>query len=247
MRDLITLMIISSDNSATDLVLERIGGLKPLNDWLATSGFRSTAMGMTNLENFRLAYVLANPKYQQLTGEEVYALNTADPSFSDLTADRIQTIQSEAKAAEQAYERLSKAEQDTFDAEHFANVFYGHSTPREMGQLLEGIERCTLAARASCLAMKTILKEQQLNDRIPGLLDLRYAYEWPAEGASAVAHKTGDSPPQAAIDVGIVYAKTGPIVVSLFANDNHGDYGELKYWMASLSRMIVEYFDGPPR
>ena len=58
-----------------------------------------------------------------------------------------------------------------------------------------------------------------------------------------VAHKTGDFPPVLANDVGVVYAKSGPIVVSFFLNEIRGNYGEAEDHMGRVTMKIVEYFD----
>ena len=58
-----------------------------------------------------------------------------------------------------------------------------------------------------------------------------------------MAHKTGDFPPVLANDVGIVYATSGPIVVSFFLNAITEPYGEAEDRMGRLTRQIVEYFD----
>jgi hypothetical protein len=44
--------------------------------------------------------------------------------------------------------------------------------------------------------------------------------------------------------VGIVLARSGPIVVSFFANEIRGPYGEAEDQMGEITRLIVEYFDG---
>ena len=43
-RDLITEMVITSDNTATDLMVRKIGGVEALNEWLVASGFTHTRM-----------------------------------------------------------------------------------------------------------------------------------------------------------------------------------------------------------
>jgi len=58
-----------------------------------------------------------------------------------------------------------------------------------------------------------------------------------------VAHKTGDFGPVLANDVGIVYAKSGPIVVSFFLNAITEPYGEAEDRMGRVTQKIVEYFD----
>ena len=49
-RDLLTAMIVVSDNSATDLLLARIGGVAELNAWLAASGYPQTRMAQSVLD-----------------------------------------------------------------------------------------------------------------------------------------------------------------------------------------------------
>ena len=83
--------------------------------------------------------------------------------------------------------------------------------------------------------MKATLLHQQLGlNRIPKYL--RYP----------VAHKTGDVPPYIANDVGIVYAKSGPIVVSVLTADSHGSPASVDEFIADISKTIVDGFDSMP-
>ncbi len=59
-----------------------------------------------------------------------------------------------------------------------------------------------------------------------------------------VAHKTGDWPPLLANDVGILYTKSGPVVVVVCANNITGNYGEAEDRIGELARRVVDYFDG---
>jgi hypothetical protein len=59
-----------------------------------------------------------------------------------------------------------------------------------------------------------------------------------------VGHKTGDFPPVLANDVGVVYARSGPIVIAFFANAIVGSYGEAEDREGRIAQLIVEYFDG---
>jgi len=56
-------------------------------------------------------------------------------------------------------------------------------------------------------------------------------------------HKTGDSPPWDANDIGIVYSRSGPIVIAVFANDLGGDYQEEEDRIGNIGRVIVDHFD----
>jgi hypothetical protein len=59
-----------------------------------------------------------------------------------------------------------------------------------------------------------------------------------------VAHKTGDFPPVLANDVGVVYARSGPIVIAFFTNAIEGPYGEAEDRIGRIAQLVVEYFDG---
>ena len=86
----------------------------------------------------------------------------------------------------------------------------GSMTPKETARLLESIERGTAASKASCDAMLRTLRRQQLGARrLPHFIDV------------PVGHKTGDGG-TIANDVGVVYAKSGPIVVAFFATQRIG-------------------------
>jgi hypothetical protein len=58
-----------------------------------------------------------------------------------------------------------------------------------------------------------------------------------------VAHKTGDWPPVLANDVGIVYTRSGPIVIAFCANAIRGNYGEAEDHIGRFARKVVEYYE----
>ena len=57
-----------------------------------------------------------------------------------------------------------------------------------------------------------------------------------------VGHKTGDGG-TIANDIGVIYARSGPIVVSFFANSVTGSYAEAEDRIGRLGQKVVEYFD----
>jgi hypothetical protein len=84
--------------------------------------------------------------------------------------------------------------------------------------------------------MRATLRQQQAGARrLPHYLDV------------PVGHKTGDLPPMVANDVGIIYARSGPIVVSFVSNAIRGSYGEAEDRIGELARLVVAYFDGAAR
>ena len=105
-------------------------------------------------------------------------------------------------------------------------------TPRDTGRLLEAIERGSIVSTESRSEMTTIMRRQQAGARrIPHFLDV------------PVAHKTGDSG-VIANDVGMIYARSGTVVIAFFVNGIRHDYAETEDRIGRLSRLIVDYFDG---
>lgn len=91
----------------------------------------------------------------------------------------------------------------------------GRTTAREMAGILESIERCDLGDRTLCARMVDILQHQFWRNAIPHFLEDADT----TEVASHVANKTG-SLDHVRNDVGIVYTKNGPIVISAFTYEN---------------------------
>jgi beta-lactamase class A len=190
--DVLMQMVTTSDNTATDLAIDQVGGVDHVNAWIAENG-----------SGMRLFYTLAQVFAK--TSDSTYAANPRD-----------------AVANNKAY-------------------WLGEVTPRAVGGWLERLQRChdgtsqgaPLASKSSCDQMLTMMRRQLAGaSRLPHYLDV------------PVAHKTGDWPPLLANDVGIVYAKSGPIVVVVCANSITGSYGEAEDRIGRLGRLIVDYFDG---
>lgn len=226
-RDLITQMIITSDNSATDMMIARVGGVARVNLWLKESGYSNLVLKQTTYELFRLRYELADPKYRNLTPEEVFALQIGLPAFTagrDALLTEVRQALTRVPATE--FNRRMEADQ---------NFWLGAMSPRDTGRMLEAIEKGTIASKESCEEMKRIMRGQLSGARrIPHFLNV------------SVGHKTGDFPPAVANDVGIIYGRTGPIVIAFFVQNNTGPYSETEDKMGLVSRLIVDYFDGPP-
>jgi beta-lactamase class A len=232
MRDLITEMIITSDNTATNLVIAKLGGPARVNQWLADQKY-VTRTKWGSLEGQRKTFSLLGPPLDNLTDEEVTALEylRTGNSMFDLYADvfagpRRALVEAVTKNAASIAESIRVRDPDDED------YWTGRTTPREMGVFLEAIERGASVSPKRSKEMKDILLRQQLGvRRIPHYLTV------------PVAHKTGDGP-TTANDVGIVDARSGPIVISLFAVAISGPYGETEDQIGRIARLIVEHFDG---
>jgi len=187
LRDVLLQMIITSDNTATDLAIAQVGGVDKVNAWIAAKGY---ADGMT---------------LTQTTGDLFAKYNALAPD-DDRNA---------RTNGDRAY-------------------WLGTLTPRATGRMLEAIEKRALPSKAGADELLRMLRAQQSGARrLPHFLP---------PGVS-VAHKTGDFPPVLANDVGIVYAKSGPIVVSFFLNAITEPYGEAEDRMGRVTQAIVAYFD----
>jgi beta-lactamase class A len=209
-RDLIVEMIITSDNTATDLVLAKVGGLEAFNQWLAAKGYAQTRMVMNLFDFFRRPYELKDPKYRAVSPEELLRMQTGGVPLVETREERIARDKDPAN-------------------------WLGRMTPRETGRLLEAIERGTLVSAAASGEMRRILRAQQAGARrIPHFLPPGYA----------TAHKTGDGPPVIANDVGLIYARSGTIVLAVFTADNRGLFQDLEDQIGRVARLVVDYFDG---
>lgn len=184
-RDVLLQMVITSDNTATDLSIAKVGGVAKVNAWLKQKGYAD------------------GQRLVQTTGDLFAKYNALAP----------------------ADDRNGKTNTDK-------SYWLGEITPKSIGLMFEGIEKKTMASAASCDAMLRMLRAQQAGQR-----RLNHFIQAP------VAHKTGDFPPVLANDVGIIYARSGPIVVSFLGNAITGNYGEAEDRIGRAAQQIVEYFD----
>jgi len=235
LRDAITEMIITSDNTATDIVLMKIGGPAAVTRWLGDSGYpRLSSYGRPH-DYRRDLLAMIDPALATLTAEETSALMYASDRsplfdryaglFRGSRAKWIEVVRDPANRQRLARERDRRTSTDR-------KYWLGSMTPEDAARMLESIERGTAASKVSCEAMLLALRRQQLGSRrLPHFIDV------------PVAHKTGDGG-TIANDVGIIYARSGPIVVAFFANSVTGSYAEAEDRIGRLGAKLVEYFDG---
>jgi len=184
-RDVLLQMVITSDNTATDLAIAKVGGVARVNAWLKESGYAD------------------GQRLVQTTGDlfaKYNALAPADDRNAKTNADR--------------------------------SYWLGEISPKGVGLMIEAIEKKTIASAAACDAMLRMMRAQQAGSRrLPHFITL------------PVAHKTGDFPPVLANDVGIIYARSGPIVVSFLGNAITGNYGEAEDRIGRFAQQLVELLD----
>jgi beta-lactamase class A len=233
-RDAITEMIITSDNTATDIVLMKIGGPEAVTKWLDESGYpRLKSFGRPH-DYRRDLLALIDPAFAALTAEETSGLMYAsdrNPLFDRyaglFTGSRgawVELVRSPEARQRLARERDARTSTDR-------RFWLGSMTPRDAVRMLESIERGTAASKAGCEAMLLALRRQQLGSRrLPHFVDV------------PVAHKTGDGG-AIANDAGIIYSRSGPIAVAFFANSVTGSYAEAEDRIGRLGAKLVAYLD----
>jgi len=229
LRDVMMQMIITSDNTATDIAIAKVGGVPAVNAWLQTNGYApALKLNGTILEVFRNRYMLADPKASALTAEDVYGLGAGDLSYGTSPRAFLESIQSGMQKPEVQAENVRRLSEDP-------GSWLGEITPAGVGRMLEAIETGKLTSAASADEMSRVFRWQQSGARrLPHFITV------------PVGHKTGDFAPAVANDVGIIYTRSGPVVVSFLLNAIREPYAEAEDRMGHVARVIVEYFDGRP-
>jgi len=178
-KDLVTLMIVVSDNTATEVLYRMVGGPEAVNRRMEALGLsRTRAMSVPS---------------------KWFAALRAAPSTEDFYRDG-------------------------------KNPF-GLSTPREMGRLLEMMERGTLVDKSSSDLMLQIMRGQLYRTRIP-----RYVSGY------RIPHKTGDFLPYVGDDVGVLEAPNNTVVISIFTANHFGSNEILENAIGVIARDVADYF-----
>ncbi len=182
-KDLATLMVIVSDNTATDVLFRAVGGPAGVARRMQEMGFTHT-----------------RPQW------------TVHGYFAALTA---------------AGDRL-KFNSDPRNR-------FGQTTAREMGRLLEMMERGQLVDKAASDMMLQIMRRQLYRTRIPRYL----------AGSWRVPHKTGELPPYVADDVGVLERPDHRIVLTVLTDQQEGagSYGMLEDAIGRVAQQIAEYYE----
>jgi beta-lactamase class A len=178
-KDLITMMIIVSDNTATEVLYRMVGGPQAVNA-------RMDALGLKNTR----------------------AMNIPSVWFAALRS---------APSTERFYREGKNP--------------FGLSTPREMGRLLEMMERGTLVDKPSSDLMLQIMRAQLYRTRIP-----RHVTGY------RIPHKTGDFLPYVGDDVGMLEAPGRTIVISVFTGQHFGSGEALENAIGLVAKEAADYF-----
>jgi beta-lactamase class A len=143
-RDLLTLMIIISDNVATDLLADKV--TRPsVTRYMHDLGLKNTSI-----------------EYSDLDWDRKW-LGSLDSSYKNAPGD---------KTLQFPFEKYSEAQvQHAFgETIYNAGIYFGHSTARELGRLFEMIQQKKLVSPSASEWMLATLEKQQVNNRFPKYL-----------------------------------------------------------------------------
>jgi beta-lactamase class A len=182
-KDIIDLMIIVSDNTATDLVYGKVGGPQAVNKLMDSYGY-----------------------------DKIRATGLAEDWF--------------------------KALRERNDAAAFhreAKHPFGLATPRQMGLLLEKLEKGEAVSKEASDQMLRHLRGQLYASRIPRYLSF-------TNFSSRPPHKTGDFLPYIGNDVGVLEGGGKKVVVSIFTANHFGNGTVLEDAIGRITQLIADYF-----
>ncbi|MBI4541173.1 MAG: serine hydrolase [Gemmatimonadetes bacterium] len=201
-RDLVTQMIITSDNTATDIMLKKVGRER-VNEMLEELGYRETRVLTTTGDLFRARWIMEDSAFVSLTDRQVFEMGSPQGGPNRWEKGLL------------------------FEGTHRLGV----STAREMSRLLEQIHNAALVSREASDEMIDILLGQLYSSRLPQ----RVRYQ-----GVRVAHKTGDGPPYAGNDVGLLFYDGGPTIVSVFTHQHRGrDFFDLEAKIGRIAEDLV--------
>lgn len=211
-HDLLLLMIVISDNAATDLALARAGGPVGVTE----------AMRALGRDSIRVDRTIAG-----LLGDFFSAL---DPSLAGMKYGEW-----DARCA--AVEGLKERSEDLDAVREAVNRTAGErdtATVRDMARLCAQIARNECAGAASCAAMIDILNKQQLNGRLPKRLPAftKFPHKTGTLGSGAVVNDVGilykKGEPVAS--------------VAVLSRDNRTLLHDTEHALARLGRAVYDYY-----
>lgn len=142
-HDALMLMIIQSDNTATDMAFARAGGPEHVTRTMHQLGLDSVIATGTTFDWFRALAEAGDPSYAKLTPAELFTKGFPN--------------------------KLTDAEVEKF---HFEGKHpFGLSSARDMGRLLEMIATNKAASTKSCKEMLRLMGMQQMRTRIPKYIE----------------------------------------------------------------------------
>ena len=164
-RDLMTLMIIISDNEATDLLADKVTRASVTN-YMHELGLKNTSVQFSDLDWDRKWLSAMDASYANAPGNK-----TLEFPFDKYSGTQVQHAFGETI--------------------YNAGIYFGHSTARELGHLFEMIQQKKLVSAAASDWMLAVLEKQQVDNRFPKYLrDVVIAHKT-GDGQPFIANDAG--------------------------------------------------------
>jgi beta-lactamase class A len=206
-KDLLTLMIIISDNEATDILGDKVGR-QNVTQYMRSLGLQKTSIEFSDLDWDRTWLGTLDPAYKSAPGDK-----TIEFPFGKYDDSRVR-------------EAFGHTIYD-------AGIYFGHSSAREIGQLLAWAVEGKLVSKNASKQLLDTMEMQQVNDRFPRYLrNVR------------IAHKTGDGQPFIANDAGVLWVGKQPIVLVVFTGHHRGETAALHEAIARVAALVVQHYGG---
>ncbi|MDP9339221.1 MAG: class A beta-lactamase-related serine hydrolase [Acidobacteriota bacterium] len=164
-RDLLTLMIIISDNEATDLLADQVTRASVTN-YMHELGLKNTSIQFSDLDWDR--------KW----------LSSMDGSYSNAPGNKTLEFPFDKYSATQVRQAFG-------ETIYNAGIYFGHSTARDLGRLFEMIQQKKLVSASASKWMLATLQKQQVDNRFPKYLrDVIIAHKT-GDGQPFIANDAG--------------------------------------------------------
>lgn len=164
-KDLLTLMIIISDNEATDLLADKVGRAN------VTQYVRSLGLQKTSLE------------FSDLDWDRTW-LGTLDSTYKTAPGDQTIGFPFGKYGSNQVADAFRHTIYD-------AGIYFGHSTARDIGRLLQLVAEGKLVSKSASTLLLDTMEMQQVNDRFPRYLrNVRIAHKT-GDGQPTIANDAG--------------------------------------------------------
>lgn len=234
-RDLIALMIIATDNTASEMLWKRIG-IQRVNMLIREMGLAKTSIYIPYRESFLMS--MGYGPYKDLTipeaarrwknlsdMERMKALNETEREAADLTIEDFR----------KKYETIYgvKAQKRMKTQRIYDEIFDNVGAPREIGVLLEKIVKHEAVSAESSETILSLLMRQESAASMSSLLSPDIP----------VALKSGDTAGSVA-NAGVIYVSSDSHVVlcCFFKNIQDGQKGKAVLAEAKIARLAYEYF-----
>jgi len=233
--DLLALMIMFTDNTASEMLWKRVG-IQRVNMMMRELGLAKTSIYIPYRESFLMSMgygpykALSIPeaarKWKGLSDmERTKAMNETEDDATNLSIEDFRT----------KYESIygKKAEKKLKTQRLYDEVFDNLGTPREIGTLLEMILKNEILSPSACHKMISLLMRQQDPTAMSTLLspDIEFALKSGVTAASLT-------------NAGIIYVSSSSHVVlcSFFKKIEEGQSEKVQTTEAKIARLVYDVF-----